>query len=58
MYRGAERRKHTKQCRNCWKRHYDNTNAAYKGVCANKGEGGVDEVTVEELYFSLRLQAS
>ena len=27
----------------------DNMNAAYKRVCANKGVGGVDEVTVEEL---------
>lgn len=27
----------------------DNMNAAYKRVCANKGAGGVDEVTVEEL---------
>lgn len=31
----------------------DNMNAAYKRVCANKGAGGVDEVTVEALgdYF-------
>ena len=27
----------------------DNMNAAYKRVCANKGAGGIDEVTVEEL---------
>lgn len=27
----------------------NNMNAAYKRVCANKGAGGVDEVTVEEL---------
>ena len=27
----------------------DNMNLAYKKVCANKGAGGVDEVTVEEL---------
>ena len=27
----------------------DSMNAAYKRVCANKGAGGVDEVTVEEL---------
>ena len=27
----------------------DNMNAAYKRVCANKGAGGVDEVTTEEL---------
>ena len=27
----------------------DNMNTAYKRVCANKGAGGVDEVTVEEL---------
>ena len=27
----------------------DNMNAAYKRVCANKGAGGVDEVTVGEL---------
>ena len=27
----------------------DNMNAAYKRVCANKGSGGVDGVTVEEL---------
>jgi putative reverse transcriptase/maturase len=27
----------------------DNMNAAYKKVCANKGAGGVDEVTIEEL---------
>ena len=29
--------------------HRDNMNAAYKRVCANKGAGGVDDVTVEEL---------
>ena len=27
----------------------NNMNAAYKKVCANKGAGGVDNVTVEEL---------
>ena len=27
----------------------DNMNAAYQRVCANKGAGGVDDVTVEEL---------
>lgn len=27
----------------------DNMNAAYKKVCANKGAGGVDEVTTEQL---------
>lgn len=27
----------------------DNMNAAYKKVCANKGAGGVDEVTIAEL---------
>ena len=27
----------------------DNMNAAYKRVCANKGAGGVDDVTVDEL---------
>jgi group II intron reverse transcriptase/maturase len=27
----------------------DNMNAAYKRVCANKGAGGVDDVTVEQL---------
>ncbi len=27
----------------------DNMNTAYKKVCANKGAGGVDDVTVEEL---------
>ena len=27
----------------------DNMNTAYKRVCANKGAGGVDAVTVEEL---------
>ena len=27
----------------------DNMNSAYKRVYANKGAGGVDEVTVEEL---------
>ena len=26
-----------------------NMNAAYKKVCANKGAGGVDDVTIEEL---------
>ena len=29
--------------------HKDNMNEAYKRVCANKGAGGVDEITVEEL---------
>ena len=32
----------------------DNMNAAYKRVCANKGAGGVDEVTVEELGDYIR----
>ena len=27
----------------------DNLNVAYKRVCANKGAGGVDDVTVEQL---------
>ena len=27
----------------------DNMNTAYKRVCSNKGAGGVDGVTVEEL---------
>ncbi len=27
----------------------DNMNTAYKKVCANKGAGGVDAITVEEL---------
>ena len=27
----------------------DNMNVAYKRVCANKGAGGVDDVTVDEL---------
>lgn len=27
----------------------DNMNTAYQKVCANKGAGGVDEVTIEEL---------
>ncbi len=27
----------------------DNMNTAYKRVCVNKGAGGVDEVTIEEL---------
>ena len=27
----------------------DNMNTAYKRVCANKGAGGVDDVTVEQL---------
>jgi retron-type reverse transcriptase len=27
----------------------DNMNAAYKRVCANKGAGGVDDVTVDKL---------
>ena len=27
----------------------DNINVAYKRVCANKGAGGVDEITIEEL---------
>src|SRR5699024_12581920 len=27
----------------------DNMNTAYKRVCANKGAGGIDKVTVEEL---------
>ena len=34
--------------------HRDNMNAAYKRVCANKGAGGVDEVTVEELGDYIR----
>lgn len=46
---GTERRKHTRQCQNCWKRSKDNMNTAYKRVCANKGAGGVDGVSVEEL---------
>ena len=32
----------------------DNMNTAYKRVCANKGAGGVDEVTVEELGDYIR----
>lgn len=32
----------------------DNMNAAYKRVCANKGSGGVDGVTVEELKDYIR----
>ena len=32
----------------------DNMNVAYKRVCANKGAGGVDEVTVEELGDYIR----
>lgn len=32
----------------------DNMNAAYKRVCAKKGAGGVDEVTVEELGDYIR----
>lgn len=32
----------------------DNMNAAYKRVCANKGAGGVDDVTVEELGDYIR----
>ena len=31
------------------KSYKDNMNAAYERVCANKGAGGVDDVTVEEL---------
>ena len=27
----------------------DNMNVAYKRVCANKGAGGVDDVTIEQL---------
>ena len=27
----------------------ENMNTAYKRVCANKGAGGIDDVTVEEL---------
>ena len=34
----------------------DNMNAAYKRVCANKGAGGVDDVTVEELGDYIREQ--
>ena len=29
--------------------HKDNMNEAYKRVCANKGAGGVDEITVDEI---------
>ena len=32
----------------------DNMNAAYKRVCANKGAGGVDDVSVEELGDYIR----
>ena len=32
----------------------DNMNTAYKRVCANKGAGGVDGVTVEELRDYIR----
>ena len=32
----------------------ENMNAAYKRVCANKGAGGVDGVTVEELFEYIR----
>ena len=32
----------------------DNMNAAYKRVCANKGAGGVDGITVEELDNYIR----
>lgn len=32
----------------------NNMNIAYKRVCANKGAGGVDEVTVEELGDYIR----
>ena len=31
-----------------------NMNVAYKRVCANKGAGGVDDVTVEELGDYIR----
>lgn len=37
-----------------WWKSTDNMNAAYKRVCANKGAGGVDEVTVEELGDYIR----
>jgi RNA-directed DNA polymerase len=53
---GTERRKHTKRMSELLERilSKDNMNAAYKRVCANKGAGGVDGVTVGELKDYIR----